>query len=287
MSKTLKSALKLLKIVFGCSIFALGFDLFLVSNNLNVGGVSGVSMLLVSVTQMGTVGTVTAILNLPLFVISGWKLGKRFLISTLLGTVISSILIDAFAAIPAPAVDQLLAVLYGGAMCGLGIGLVFSAGGSTGGSDVVVRLLKLRYRHVPIGTINTFFDFTVVSLTGLIFMDISKALYSGIAVFITGKVIDAVVYRFDYSKVALIISSCYEEISKAISEKLDRGATFLSGEGSYTRNETKVILTAVKRQQIADLKQIVVDIDPDAFIIVQEAHQVLGDGFARYSRDSL
>lgn len=287
MRKALQSVLKLIRILSGCAIFALGFDLFLFSNDLNAGGLSGLSMLFVSVAHTGTVGMVTAILNLPLFVVGGWKLGKRFFLGTLLGTVANSVLIDAFTIIPAPTLEPLLAALYGGAVCGLGLGLVFSSGASTGGSDIIVRLLKLKYRHVPIGTINVIFDFSVVALTGLTFMDASRALYSGIAAFVTGKVIDAVVYRFDYSKVAIIISSHYEDIAQAIDQKLDRGATFLNGEGSYTHKETKVILTAVKRQQIADLKQIVVDIDANAFIIVQEAHQVLGDGFTRYSKDSL
>lgn len=285
--KVLQAGLLFLKIVFGCSLFSLGFNLFLVKNDLNAGGISGLSMLFVALTHTGTVGVVTAILNLPLFVIGGWKLGKRFFLSSLLGMLINSFLIDAFANIPVPDIEPLLAVLYGGVMCGLGLGFVFSTGASTGGSDIVVLLLKLKYRHVPIGTVNAFFDAFVVLLTGLTFMDASRALYSGIAVFVTGKVIDVVVYRFDYSKVALIISGKYEEIAKAIDTKLDRGATFLKGEGCYTGKDTKVILTAVKRRQIADLKQLVVDIDPNAFIIVQEAHQVLGDGFSRYSKHSL
>ena len=113
------------------------------------------------------------------------------------------------------------------------------------------------------------------------------SLYSGIAIFVCGKIIDAVVYSFDYSKVALIISPHHEEIARVVAEKLDRGATYLHGEGSYTGKEKKVVLTAVKRQQVTDLKRLVVEIDPDAFIIVQDAHQVLGDGFARYSKYSL
>jgi uncharacterized membrane-anchored protein YitT (DUF2179 family) len=127
----------------------------------------------------------------------------------------------------------------------------------------------------------------VVVLTGLVFRDVTKALYTGIAVFVTSQVIDAVVYRFDYSKVALIISKEYEQIAQQIGIKLDRGATFLHGEGSYNHNPTKVVLAAVKKQQVAELKELVTQIDPNAFIIVQEAHQVLGDGFSKYSRESL
>ena len=124
-------------------------------------------------------------------------------------------------------------------------------------------------------------------LTGLVFHDVTKALYTGVTVYLCGKVIDALVYNFDYSKVALIISSEYEAIAREIGLKLDRGATFLHAEGSYSHKQTKVVLAAVKKQQLAELKELVVEIDPNAFIIVQEAHQVLGDGFSRYSKDSL
>ena len=165
--------------------------------------------------------------------------------------------------------------------------VVFAQGASTGGSDIIVRLLKLKWKHVPIGSISMGFDLVVALLTGIVFHDISRTLYSGVAIFICGQVIDAVVYRFDYSKVALIISSQHAKIADAVSKKLDRGVTYLYGEGYYSGAEKKVVLTAVKKAQIAELKQLVVDIDPDAFIIVQEAHQVLGDGFSRYSKDAL
>jgi uncharacterized membrane-anchored protein YitT (DUF2179 family) len=138
-----------------------------------------------------------------------------------------------------------------------------------------------------VGAISIAFDLCVTILTAVVFKDIRLALYSGVTIFVSGKVMDAVVYSFDYSRVALIISKEHETIAATIAAKLDRGATYLDGEGSYSRVATKVVLTAVKRQQLADLKQLVVEIDPDAFIIVQEAHQVLGDGFSRYTKDSL
>ena len=135
--------------------------------------------------------------------------------------------------------------------------------------------------------ITTIFDAVVAVLTGLVFKDMNMALYSGVCIFVTGRVIDAVVYKFDYSKVAIIISKHHDTIAKRIGDDLHRGSTFLDGQGVYSGKDTKVILTAVKKQQISELKEIVVEIDPDAFIIVQEAHQVLGDGFARYSKYNL
>ena len=271
----------------GSAVFALGFSLFLVPNAVNTGGISGLAMVAAELLGWGSVGSISIVLNLPLFLLGGLKIGKRFFAGSVLGMLMSSLLIDVFARIPMPTTEPLIGVLYGGVLCGLGLGAVFMAGASTGGSDILVRLLKRRWRNVPIGQIAMSFDALVVLLTGLVFRDISKALYSGVAVFLCGKVVDAVIYRFDYSKVALIVSAHYQEIADAIGSRLDRGATLLHGEGSYSHRATKVVLTAVKRQQLAELKELVVHIDPDAFIIVQEAHQILGEGFSRYSQDSL
>lgn len=287
MKKVAQTALWVGKILVGAVLFGLGFDLFLEPNGLNAGGLSGLAMVLVHLLGFGSVGIVTAVFNLPLFFIGGKKIGKQFFVGSLIGMIGLSLAIDLLSVIPVPETEPLIAALYGGVVCGAGLGLVFVAGASTGGSDIVVRLLKRRYQHVPIGTINIIFDLAVAALTGIVFWDISRALYSGVAIFVTGKVIDAVVYRFDYSKVALIISKHHEKIARRIGTELDRGATFLHGQGVYSGDETQVVLTAVKRQQVSDLKKLVVEIDPNAFIIVQEAHQVLGDGFARYSNDSL
>ena len=261
--------------ILGSTIFALGFSLFLQPNDINPGGISGLAMLIVELLGVGSTGTLTIVINLPLFILGGLKIGKRFFVGSLLGMLLSSVLIDGFALMPFPATEPLMAALYGGALCGLGLGVVFMCGTSTGGSDILVRLLKLKYRNVPIGQISMYFRY------------VSKVLYTGITVFLCGKVVDAVVYRFDYSKVALIISREHVAIAAAIAEKLDRGATYLKGEGSYTRSDIHVVLTAVKKQQVAELKELIMEIDPKAFVIVQEAHQVLGDGFSHYSKDSL
>ena len=277
----------IMKTAIGCALFALGFDLFLLPGGMNAGGLSGLAMVFVHLTDFASVGTITALLNVPLFIIAGLKIGKKFFFGSLIGMAFSSLFIDLLAIIPVPEVEPLIGALYGGLICGVGLGFVFAAGVSTGGSDIIVRLLKLKYRHIPIGVIGMCFDAVVAVMTGIVYRDVNSALYTGIAIFVSGKIIDLVVYSFDYSTVALIITSNYEKVAQEISDKLERGATYLHGEGTYTRKETKVVLTAVKKQQVADLKELVVDIDPDAFIIVQEAHQVLGDGFIRYSKDSL
>ena len=287
MEKKWKLLISAVKTIVGCALFGLGFNLFLEPNGLSAGGVSGLSMVFVHLTNFSTVGIVTALINLPLFVIAGVKIGKRFFFGSLFGMVCTAVFLDLFSGFPVPETDPLLAALYGGAICGVGVGIVFSSGFSTGGSDIVVRLMKQKWQHVPIGVFTILFDMAVAVLTGVVFRDISRTLYSGVAIFVTGQVLDAVVYRFDYSKVALIITREYAQVAQKINEELDRGATFLHGEGTYSGADTKVILTAVKRQQLADLKALVVAVDPEAFIIVQEAHQVLGDGFARYTKDAL
>lgn len=287
MEKLWKSYGWVVKTLLGSAIFALGFSLFLEPNNINSGGISGLAQAIAHVIGIQNVGLLSVLLNLPLFLIGGIRVGKRFFAGSLIGMLVSGFLIDLFASISIGFQDALVSGIYGGLLCGLGIGVVFAAGTSTGGSDILVRLLKLHYRNVPIGMISMTFDALVVILTGIVFRDISRALYSGIAVFITGQVMDLVVYRFDYSKVAIIISDQAEAIAKAVAEKLDRGVTFLDGQGYYTRQDKKVVLTVVKKGQLADLKELVMERDEAAFVIVQEAHQVLGDGFSHYSKDAL
>lgn len=287
MRKILKDYSWVFKTIVGSAVFAFGFSIFLEPNNINTGGISGLAQAVAQVIGIGNVGLLSMLLNLPLFLAGGVRVGKRFFFGSLIGMVVSGVLIDAFAAFSIGFRDPLVSGIYGGLLCGLGIGMVFVAGTSTGGSDILVRLLKLHYRNVPIGTISTVFDALVVILTGFVFHDISRAMYSGIAVFVTGQVMDIVVYRFDYSKVALIISDRPDEIATDVAQKLDRGVTFLDGHGYYSRQDKKVILTVVKKGQLAELKELVMERDKDAFVIVQEAHQVLGDGFSRYSRDGL
>ena len=288
MNQTKKIAVLIIKTALGCALFGLGLNLFLIPNGLNAGGLSGLAMVLTHFTGIGTVGTITMLMNIPLFALGGVKIGKQFFFGSLIGMVFCSLAIDLMALIPVPVLnDPLTSALYGGVLCGFGLGIIFAAGGSTGGSDIIVRLLKLRWQNVQIGIINIGFDLAVAAMTGIVFKDLSRALYSGVAIFVTGQIIDAVVYRFDYSKVALIITQKHDAVVQVIAKELDRGATLLHGEGSYSHQEVKVVLTAVKKQQLADLKRLVVETDPTAFIIVQEAHQVLGDGFSRYSKDAL
>lgn len=274
-------------LLLGCIVFALGFDLFLAPNEINCGGISGLGQVLEAWTGFGTVGLFTALMNIPLFIIGGKRIGRRFFFGSLVGMIGMSVFIDLFAFIQLPAGEPLLCALYGGVITGVGMGLVYMSTMSSGGTDIIVRLVKKSYPNFSIGSISLTLDMLVVCLTGIVFRDLTKSLYSGVVLFVSSRIIDAVLYSFDYSKVALIISAKYEEIATMIDSRLRRGVTFLDGQGFYLRKNTKVILTAIKRQQLAELKERASEIDPDAFIIIQEAHQVLGDGFRRFSKDDL
>lgn len=273
--------------VLGSSAFGIAFGVFLDPNGLNAGGISGLAQVLVEVTGIGSVGVLTILINLPLFIIGGLKIGRRFFFGSLLGLGLSSALMDILALYPMPQINPLLAAIYGGVITGVGLGFVFVAGTSTGGSDIVVRLVKLKAKNMPIGQIALGFDVIVVTLTGIVFHNFENALYTGIAVFLTSQLIDAVVYGFDYSKVAWVVTKEYEAVAQAVSDKLGRGATYLYSQGTYSLQDSKVVLVALKRQQVNELKELVMEIDPNAFVILQEAHQVLGDGFAKHSKDSL
>lgn len=280
----------ILMIFFGSTLFALGFDLFLEPSGINCGGVSGIAMLIVYATQPKwlTVGILSAMINIPLFFFGYRQIGKYFFFGSMFGMLISSVGFDLFAKIlPIVQMDPLVAAIFGGVAVGAGLGVVFLAGASTGGTDIVARLLKLKFRNFPIGKIMLCMDLMIAAATGIVYRQFTNTLYSIVTLYLSSVVLDKVVYGFDYAKVALIISDKFEEIATAIDGKLDRGVTLLQGQGFYRRSDKYVLLSAVKKKQLAQLKELVMGIDPEAFIILQDAQQVLGDGFKRYDRFEL
>ena len=279
----------LLLVVIGGVIFALGFDLFLEPAGFSCGGVSGIAMLIVYATKSKwlTVGILSALINIPLFFFGYRQIGKYFFFGSMVGMATTSLCFDLFKLLPVPTVEPLLACIFGGVMIGAGVGIVFLGGASTGGVDIVARLLKLKFRNFPIGKLLLAMDLCTAVATGIVYGEFNNTLYSAVTLFLSSVVLDKVVYGLDYAKVALIVSDRYEEIAKAIDEQLDRGVTLLQGQGYYIRSNKYVLLSAVKRKQLAQLKELVMEIDPAAFIILQDAHQVLGDGFKRYDRNEL
>lgn len=271
-------------ILFGSVCYAIGFDLFLMLHQVNAGGVSGASMLICAALGWdGGVGILTLGINVPLFLLGYRYLGKRFFAGSIVGTIATSAFIELFARIPAPQTDIMLGVLYGGVLVGLGLGVVFYAGASTGGVDIIASLLRKRFRSISVGNLMLAVDSAVIILTGVVYRDINKTLYSALTLFLCTTVLDAVIFGLNDSTVALIISDSYAVIAREIEDKLARGVTMLSGYGGYTGAEKMVLLVAVRKQQTTQLKMLVERIDPEAFLILQRSHQVLGNGFGRYS----
>lgn len=271
-------------VLFGSVCYAIGFDLFLMLHQVNAGGVSGASMLICAALGWdGGVGILTLGINVPLFLLGYRYLGKRFFAGSIVGTIATSAFIELFARIPAPQTDIMLGVLYGGVLVGLGLGVVFYAGASTGGVDIIASLLRKKFRSISVGNLMLAVDSAVIILTGVVYRDINKTLYSALTLFLCTTVLDAVIFGLNDSTVALIISDSYAVIAREIEDKLARGVTMLSGYGGYTGAEKMVLLVAVRKQQTTQLKMLVERIDPEAFLILQRSHQVLGNGFGRYS----
>jgi len=287
-NKTLyRSVRSFITVALGCALFGLGFDLFLEPNHMNAGGVSGIGQLLEHLIGFGSVAFWSVAINVPLFLISIKGVGKNFFFGSLVGMLLMNGFIELFAVLPVPETEPLLAALYGGLLCGAGCGLIFLSGASSGGVDILARLLRPKFPGMPIGKLILAMDIITVSLTGLVFGDINKALYSAVTLYVCSIALDGVVYGLDYSTVALIISDYHDDIARTISERLDRGVTVLDGRGFYSGQEKQVLLSAIKKRQAAELKNLVMEIDPTAFIILQESHQVLGEGFKRYNKNDL
>ncbi len=279
-------------ITIGSAVFACSVSLVLEPFNIVPGGFTGIAMLIYSQWQGLSIGTLAFLLNVPLLALSFIFLGRKFLFYTAFGTMMSSIMINVTASFepwftPENTTDRMLVAVAGGVLMGVGLGLVFLRGGTTGGSDIVSRLLKLLFPHVQMGRIMFAFDGCLVVVSMIVFRDKYVGLYATICLFISSQIMDALLYGLVTERVAYVISDKYEEIAKELDAQLGRGCTFLQGEGAYSRAPRTVILCALKRQQISLFKAIVVSVDPGAFFILSEANEVLGEGFRAYDKHGL
>lgn len=271
----------------GCVIFALAFDWFFAPNQVGMGGVTGLAQVLNVLLPGVSVGVLVFALNVPLFLL-GWKfIGWHLLASSLYSMAVSSVAIDGIAMVHTFApTDPMLACLCGGTLMGVGLGMVFAQGATTGGTDVVARLMKLKFPWLPMGKLILVPDFVVLVLVAVAFGRVDAALYGLMALFVASRVMDVVLYGMDTSKVAYIISARWKEIVAALLE-MDRGVTILNGEGAFTGDEKRVLLVAFKQREIIHIKRVVHETDPSAFLIVCDAHEVLGEGFGEYGKEEI
>lgn len=275
-------------IALGSIIFSLAFDVFYQPNDIALGGITGLAQVVNALIPALPVGSVSIMLNVPLFLL-GWKyLGFRMLATSLFSMLVSSLAIDIFNAIHVfTPMDPILASLCGGVLLGVSLGIVFTQGATTGGTDVVARLLKLKFPWLPMGQLILIPDVVVLALAAITFGHLETALYGAVALYISTKVMDTVLYGLDTSKVAYVISDKWREIADTLLTDRDRGVTILQGEGAYTGQEKRVLLVAFKQKEIAAIKEAVHEIDGHAFFIVCNAHEVLGEGFGVYTKEAL
>lgn len=263
-------------IIIGSFIMALSFNLFFLPNHIASGGVSGLSVLAQAWLGIEPAFTQWA-LNIPLFVLGFWLLGRDYGIRSLLGSVILPLFVFLTKDWPIPTSNPLLASIYGGIGVGIGMGLVYRGRGSTGGLTIVAQLLQ-KYSGLSFSLCVVLLDAIVISSAALV-LSLEQALYALIGLYVTGKVIDAIELGFSFTKVAYIISDHTGPITKAILEDLDRGLTKLTAEGGYTGEHRTVLMVVVGQSEIPRLKTVVQSVDPNAFVIISNANEVLGEGF--------
>ncbi len=265
-------------ITLGTLVTAVALDLFLIPNRLAVGGVSGLSTAVNYLTNL-PVGTLSILFNIPLYILGYFSEGKSFVMKSAYATAALAMFIDAFAFIPHVVSDLLLSAVFGGAMAGAGYGLVLAFGATTGGSDIIAKLVNKKRRHISMGSILFVIDAAVIAFAAFTFRNLYTALYSVIALYISSKVIDLLLEGVNFAKLAIIITDKSAETAGAITRTINRGATYLSGSGVYTGKRKNLIMCSLKKNEITMLKSIVAGIDPRAFVIITDVREVLGEGF--------
>ena len=268
--------------------YAVGFNWCYEPNLIGFGGITGVGQIINHFFPWAPIGTVVIILNIPLFLL-GWKfLGGHILVSSLYAMFVSSAFIDILHLLYTfQPMDSMLACVFGGVLMGGSLGIVFLQGATTGGTDLIARLLKLRFSWLPMGKLLLGVDLAVILAVAAVFGNLNSALYGIIALYLSAFVMDKVLYGLDNAKVAYIISDSYEAITQRLIYDIDRGVTILHGQGAYSKSDKKVLMVAFKQKQIVEIKRMVHELDPTAFLVVCDAHEVLGDGFRVYKENDI
>ncbi len=265
-------------VVLGSFFVAIGFNLFLLPNEIASGGVAGISTILYALFSFEP-SIVQWVLNIPLFFLGMWILGRNFGAKTLVGTVMVPLFVSLTSEWNAASSDPLLAAVFGGMACGLGIGIVFRGKGSTGGIDLAAQILH-KFVPLPFGICVALFDGMIVLAATFVF-SIEAGLYALIGLFITSRTIDLVQVGLNSSKAIMVVSEYLEEIRDALLNEIDRGVTVWKAEGGYTRANKKMIMSVVNQNEFSRTTQIIKQIDPNAFIIVMNASEVIGEGFSK------
>lgn len=267
-----------LTITLASAIYAVAVSLFLDPNSLAPGGVTGISIIMNRITGVET-GTWMFAINIPILAVGMWKFGWKFILSTLYCTFASSYFTNLLSPFGPVTADPLLASIVGGALMAVGIGLIFKAGATSGGTDIIIKLLRLKFSHLRTGALFLVTDAIIVTASAFVFKNIDRALYAGLVVLVNSLLLDVVLYGRDGAKMLFIISNHPERIVGRLLEELDVGATYLSGSGAYSGKQKEVILCVVKKPLFPKAEEIVRQEDPQAFMIVTSATEIYGEGY--------
>ncbi len=274
-------------ITLGCAIYAVAFDWFYAANNLTCGGLTGVAQIIHYYVRTLPIGAMVIVMNVPLYLLGFKRFGLHFFMRSLYGMAVSSVFVDLLASLyDFPPMDNLLGALYGGVLLGVGCGLIMREEANTGGTELAAWLLKRRMPQLSLGSVLLGLDLAVIVGYAAVFQNLNNALYGGVALYVETKVLDLIVYGGNTGKLAHIISEKESEIAAALLEQRV-GVTKLHAVGAYTDAERTMLLCAVRLREIVMVKRIVKEIDPDAFFIISDAVEVLGEGFGEYDPNGL
>ena len=275
-----KIIIEIILTIIGSGTMAIGVSLFLLPNQLSSGGIAGIATITYYLLKI-PMGTMILLINIPLFLFSFFKIGKSFFVKSLIGTISLSYFIDFFDKFDPLTNDRLLACIYGGILIGLGTAILLKGSSSTGGSDLISFIIKEYKPSIRPSNVITLIDIGIIALNVIFFREIEIGLYSAIAIYIMGKIIDILFEGIDFTKLLLIISNHTEEIAKEIGQKVQRGATGIYGKGMYTNEDKLILICAASRGDVNRIKLIAKKIDPRAFIIITNSREVVGLGFKK------
>ena len=272
-------------ILLGAAVYTIGYRFFFYPNGIVPGGVTGISTIINFLTEF-PVGVTSMLLNVPLFAFAWRHFGLRFMLMSLAGTALTYILVDLAAGFGFAATENiLLAATIGAALNGMGLGIIYRTGATTGGSDIIAKVLRQKYPYINFGTIVMGVNLVIFAAYGVIFRRWDAVMYTIIAQFVVTHAVDTVLYGLNTSKVCYLISEKSVELDQAINCVMHRGVTLLHGEGGYTGAPRNVLLCVIKRRQITDLRKLVKAIDPNAFFVVTDAKDVFGNGFGNINEE--
>ena len=266
--------------ILGSLIMAIGVALFLLPNQLSSGGIAGIATITYYLLKWPMGITILA-LNIPVFILSIYKIGKEYFIKSLIGTVTLSFFIDILDKLTPLTNDRFLACVYGGVILGIGTAIVLKVNSSTGGSDMISNIVKKYNSNVRTGNVIVLIDIVIITLNVIFFQRIDIGLYSAITIYIMGKMIDFIFEGIDFTKMIFIVSSKNKEIAQTIGKDIKRGVTGLYGKGMYEEEDKLILMCAAPRRDVSKIRQVARNIDSHCFIIISNAREVLGEGFKK------